>query len=171
MKSLVLAALLITSSAFADDVTLVEKKGKATLILQGGLKGTANEIVGIIGRAHKEGYKDSKGTDFFVKEGNGGMGNTAYINKLLTASTSSGITVSYSIVIKANRKDSISMIDAKTILVKGEAANILEGALNYSASDLGNQPVGSYRTESKSGKISCSHTVVRRPVASCIIRL
>jgi hypothetical protein len=170
---LILIASLFSTLAFADGVT-ISSDGKTATTL-GMLKSTSSEMLEVLNDAHDEGYKDSRGADIFTKTSiNQGTHKALKLaNKKLTASMTSGITVSYSTVIKVKKKEELSLSsDKKTLTITGDTAKLLMGALELVIqTPQGPLPLGSTTRATKSGKISCKLVVYRGMPTTCTIKL
>ena len=172
MKFLILASLFVSTAALADYATL-SSNGKSVEIV-GGLKGTSSEAFSAIAKAYDEKFSNFKtGEEYFSKisNRNGSMGITAYSNPLLRSSVTSGVTVSYKLILNSKKKGSIKLLDKKTVEVTGETASILKGALAYDAREGGPIRVGMSVVESKSGKLTCRRAVTPTAPTICTIKL
>jgi hypothetical protein len=166
-----LIGLSLTASVFADSVTINSAGSSAGL--SGSLNGTSEEILSVISDAHAIGLMTPKGANVFKKTGRNGVGGfEKYENKNISASSRSGITRSYTVSISA-KAGQISLANAKTLIIKGDAAEILRRAISaitiYDSPRP--QPVGVGMSVTKSGKISCSRVVYPGAVTSCTIKL
>lgn len=162
-------ALSLATSAFADTGS-VTKQG-SVVELSGSLKGASHEIFNIVAVAHQKGFKDASGADIFDHSTTphrvGGL--QKFVNKKLSASVRSGITLSYNVLIKTKKGE--SKISGNVLTITGETAKLLKGAMFYSATDDGPRPVGSSRESTKSGKVVCSRVVYPNAPTTCVIKL
>jgi hypothetical protein len=167
ITSLLLTLSLCSASAFADVATI---KG-TTVSLSGSMKGATSEIFKAVSDAYSQGFYDANGAHFFdqLSTPNRVGGRTTYVNKNLTTTVQSGITLSYSATMKAKKGE--AKIINNELLISGKSAELLKSAMSYSILLDNNRPVGMSRTSSASGKIVCTRVVYPKAPTNCTIKL
>lgn len=170
MKLTTLVIGLIFATAAMADGALVSKAGSVAEI-SGSLNGVNSEIFKVIATAYDKGFKDAQGADFFdqLSSPNRVGGVTKYVNKNLSVTVQSGITLSYSAIMKGKKGE--FKLANNVLTITGEAAKLLKGAMSYSSTNNGPQPVGSGRESTKSGKVVCTRVVYPNAPTNCVIKL
>lgn len=166
-SSLLLTLSLFSASAFADVATI---KG-TTVSLSGSMKGATSEIFKAVSDAYSQGFYDANGAHFFdqLTTPHRVGGRTTYVNKNLSTTVQSGITLSYSATMKAKKGE--AKIINNQLIISGKSAELLKSAMTYSILIDDNQPVGIGRTSSASGKVVCTRVVYPNAPTTCTIKL
>jgi hypothetical protein len=167
LSSLLITFSLFSTAAFADVATI---KG-TNVSLSGSLKGATSEIFKAVSDAYSQGFTDAQGANFFdqLTTPQRVGGRTSYVNKNLSATVQSGITLSYSASMKAKKGE--AKIVGKELIISGKSAELLKSAMTYSILIDENQPLGIGRTSSASGKVVCTRVVYPKAPTTCTIKL
>lgn len=167
----VVLGLALSTGAMADFVSIDEDGRKAYLM--GSFNSTSSEILEFVDMANDHGYRNDKGADIFTKDSGvqGTRSYTTYTNKFVEVSLDAAFTVIYKAEFKGQPGDMVLNSAKNFLLVTGQSAEVLMGALTTATAIESNRPVGVSRVQTKSGKVVCSKVVVPRSVASCAIKL
>ena len=169
--TLAFAAILLTTSALADGISLSQNGKKVTLT---STNGTSEEIFSVVSKAYKFGFKNAQGQDFFEEfsKKEGSLSLRKYSNKSLFTSRTSAFALIYKVEINTQKKGELALDQSnRTLTITGETAGLLLGALKTAVRSEGNNgPIGISRASTQSGKVTCSRTVRPGAVTTCLIQ-